>query len=394
VKRQLRKIVCFLALAIFAAVSILPGEVMAKKRQESTNKRADLKKLKSELEKKETLVKKLKTKEVSILGYLDEISRQMKNDSDRLSILENEKNLLVNEISTLNTQIGALHEEMNKTEARISARLASSYKMGKTGFLKVLLASESYSDFARKKYYLKSIVQSQNRMMEAYMTDERELSEKMDLLAKRKAGLESLSLEANARIQNLNRAKGDKLGILKAVRSEKELSIKSMRELGQAARELERMIVAIPRRKNVSHEGQFSKKMGNLVFPINGNVTAKYGEYYDPSLGVRMFSKGVGISIKDDQKVHSVDSGKIIYSGAFRGYGNIIIVDHGENYYSLYARLKTLKKIVGDSVVAGDEIATAGDPLSSGPQQFYFELRHNGQPIDPVPWFPRNSGLK
>ncbi|MCK5138313.1 MAG: peptidoglycan DD-metalloendopeptidase family protein, partial [Thermodesulfovibrionia bacterium] len=135
---------------------------------------------------------------------------------------------------------------------------------------------------------------------------------------------------------------------------------------------------------------RFEALKGKLLFPLSGKIISFYGNHTDPQLNTVIFQKGIEISAKQGQEVRAIYEGTVLYADWFKGYGNIIIIDHGGSYYSLSAHVSKLFKSVGERVEAGEVIALAGDTGSLKGNCLYFELRHHGKPLNPLKWLQNN----
>jgi murein hydrolase activator len=114
-----------------------------------------------------------------------------------------------------------------------------------------------------------------------------------------------------------------------------------------------------------------------------------YGSYRHPRLNVPAFRNGIDIAAERGEPVKAVHAGTILYSSWFKGYGNVVIIDHGDHFYSVYAHLEDVFKSVDNRVEAGDVIATTGDSGAMGAAGLYFELRHHDRSLDPLEWLKR-----
>jgi len=137
-------------------------------------------------------------------------------------------------------------------------------------------------------------------------------------------------------------------------------------------------------------EDEVIDRKGKLLFPLSGKIISYYGNRTDPQLNTVIFQKGIEISAKQGQEVRAIYEGTVLYADWFKGYGNIIIIDHGGSYYSLSAHVSKLFKSVGERVEAGEVIALAGDTGSLKGNCLYFELRHHGKPLNPLKWLQNN----
>ncbi|MGW8301224.1 MAG: murein hydrolase activator EnvC family protein, partial [Desulfobacterales bacterium] len=120
--------------------------------------------------------------------------------------------------------------------------------------------------------------------------------------------------------------------------------------------------------------------------PVKGKIVSLFGKFKNTRYQVLNFRSGIEIQTERGEPITAVYSGKILYADWFKGYGNMIIIDHGENYYTVYAHIEEAFKSTGDDVEAGEVIATVGDTGSITGPKLYFEVRHHGKPLDPMQW--------
>lgn len=120
--------------------------------------------------------------------------------------------------------------------------------------------------------------------------------------------------------------------------------------------------------------------------PVKGKITFLFGPYKNPEFNVTNFRSGIGIKVKKGDPVRAVFKGTVVFSDWFKGYGNMIIIDHGNNYHTVYAHLEEVFKATGDLVETGEVIATAGDTGLISETTLHFEIRHHGKPLDPLHW--------
>ena len=149
---------------------------------------------------------------------------------------------------------------------------------------------------------------------------------------------------------------------------------------------------AAPRERNERNErvpepqtlaGAFSALRGQLALPVRGELSGRFGS---PRSDGGLTWKGLFLTAKGGESVRAVAAGRVVYADWLRGFGNLLIVDHGENYMSLYGYNETLLKRVGDEVNGGDAVATVGNSGGGAESGLYFELRHQGKPFDPMAW--------
>jgi septal ring factor EnvC (AmiA/AmiB activator) len=183
--------------------------------------------------------------------------------------------------------------------------------------------------------------------------------------------------------------------LLADIRDQKALELAAIEALTQAADELNDKINSL--REAVRSEGQdeiesgstFSAHKGLLIMPVKGSIISLFGPYRNPKYNVTNFRSGIDIKADKGEPIRSVYKGRVLYSDWFKGYGNMIIVDHGSNYYTVYAHLEETFKSKGDQVETGEVIATVGDTGAMEGTGLYFEVRHHGKPVDPLTWLKK-----
>src|SRR5437016_2452882 len=177
--------------------------------------------------------------------------------------------------------------------------------------------------------------------------------------------------------------------VLERVAGEVRKSRKEIRVLRADEARLARLIERIGRIlvESVPEPGDrhvtFSTLRGQLRLPVRGELTGRFGA---PRGAAGTEAKGVFIRAPEGQPVRAIAGGKVVYADWMRGFGNLLIVDHGEAYLSVYANNESLLKQVGDAVAPGDSIATTGASGGNEESGLYFELRHLGRAFDPLRW--------
>lgn len=123
--------------------------------------------------------------------------------------------------------------------------------------------------------------------------------------------------------------------------------------------------------------------------PVKGKIVYFFGPYKNNEFNVVNFRSGIVIQAERGEPIRAVFNGKVLYASWFKGYGNMIIIDHGDNYYTVYAHAEELFVSKGDMVENGEVIATVGDTGSLTGTNLHFEVRHHGKPIDPLKWIAK-----
>ena len=183
--------------------------------------------------------------------------------------------------------------------------------------------------------------------------------------------------------------------LLAGVHDERKLHEKAMVELQAAQSQLSATVAALPPEKMASTG--FALEKGKLPRPVEGPIEVGFGQILNPRFNTVTLQKGVDIRAPEGTPVHALHAGRVVHVGWFQGYGNLLIVDQGDGYYTLFAHLATSGKQVDDLVATGDELGTVGATGSLKGPYLYFEIRRHGQALDPAAWMaaplPRGTAV-
>jgi len=130
----------------------------------------------------------------------------------------------------------------------------------------------------------------------------------------------------------------------------------------------------------------FSSQKGRLAMPAKGEIVGSFGRHKHPEFNSYTLSNGISIAAPTGSDIHTIYDGQVIFADYFKGYGNMVIVDHGGGYFSLYAHVSKIMKKVGAAVARNEVVASVGDSDSTRGPMLYFEIRYQGKPTDPAAW--------
>ena len=156
------------------------------------------------------------------------------------------------------------------------------------------------------------------------------------------------------------------------------MKLKTFAKRAAAAQKNQKPIAPLP-------SGSFAQSKGRLIRPVSGRVAAGFGSRRTGSA----VWQGILFSAPEGAEVSACAAGRIVFSDWLRGYGNLLIIDHGGTYMSVYANNESVLKNVGDKVTAGETISTVGTSGASDEPGLYFEIRYKGKPINPQPWLAK-----
>ena len=288
-----------------------------------------------------------------------------------------------------------LRKQIRTNEKYVARGLVALYKISWLGKFHILASANSMHEFIQRKEGLERILAYEEKIRRDLIRDQAELKKVLARLQslKDQKSIRVQALEKQTRLMSQERSLRAKL--LADIRSQKALELAAIDALTQAANELDRKINTLNTSinspapdKNVARM-PFSAHKGLLIRPVNGRIISLYGPYKNPKYNITNFRSGIDIEADNGEPVRSVFKGKVLFSSWFKTYGNMIIIDHGKNFYTVYAHLEESFKAKGDDVETGEVIATVGDSGSMTGTKLYFEVRHHGKPVNPMPWFKK-----
>jgi septal ring factor EnvC (AmiA/AmiB activator) len=137
-------------------------------------------------------------------------------------------------------------------------------------------------------------------------------------------------------------------------------------------------------------DSKFAKLRGQLPWPIAGKLISTYGKIKHPTFNTYTFNKGIGIGAAPGSDFRVIETGQVLYADRLKGYGTLLIVDHGDSYYSLYAQASQLAVRVGERVTRSQVVGKTGEGGALNGPALYFEIRHQGKPENPLEWLANN----
>ena len=343
---------------------------------------------------KKTKLTQAEQKELSTINQLNVIDKKISQNRKELTYLNRKLKNLKKEMLSTNSQLNQINQDIAQRKELFNKRLIALYKYERSGgILRTIFSSHSYLDLSQRTKFIGIILNQDIQIIHQFMEQVSLTKEKKTTLQENQKSLKKVKARILKKKSQINKQKKKKSALLKKVRSEKQTYQIAVRELEKSSLELQslidRLLKELTTRKGdfIPEDGKgFAMLKGKLLFPVSGKIISRYGNQIDPKLNTVTFQKGIEISTKRGKEIKAIYEGKVIYADWLKGYGNIIIIDHGGSYYSLSAHLSETYKSVGARVEAGEVIALSGDTGSLKGPCLYFELRHHGKPLNPLHW--------
>ena len=340
-----------------------------------------------------------RARETSLLAELEEIERRLAAKKGDVARLETRIKKAQSDVQVFRGEISKLEKQRAGQTNALAGRLRVMYRVhAPGGALPVILSGDDPVTRAVAVRHLASLAALDARLIQEYRVTSDRLADRKAREEAQQQELAGLHEDAKREQAEVDREVAKRRVILAKVRDERAYHERMVGELTEASNRLEafirelqakqRKLAKIPPPKGGIEPPAvgFGALKGRLPWPTEGRIVTGYGAQVHPRFGTRTFRNGVDIEAAVGRDVLAVHAGHVIYTGWFKGYGNLIIVDHGNEYYTLYAHIAEIEAKEGDDVRQGQRIGTVGDTGSLAGPRLYFEVRYQGKPQDPEQW--------
>jgi septal ring factor EnvC (AmiA/AmiB activator) len=376
-------------LLLLAGSRETPGAVASK----------DLDGMKRRIESEKKGLSQLQIKEGGALKALAKIEQDLDKKSKHLKVTDGQYSSILGAIEKTEAEAREVRGSISHREGLFRQRATALYRWQRSGA--PLKLAEGASDFSailkRHRYFAATLAFDRGLIGELHSETQRQenlgrqLSEQKDRLAAQKR---LLVLARAAVAQEMDKKKM----LLISLRQEKDSRLKALREMAAAAQRLQKMLDEIARRTIVrpkelpapSSPGRgLDSLLGQLDWPVKGPVSAPFGKFKHPEFAAEMVRKGIDIDAPPGDGVRAVAKGRVVFADRFTGYGRMVIVDHGERYYTIYGHLSEITRKNGEELARGEILGRVGDSDSLSGTKLYFELRKDGRSVDPLTWLKK-----
>ena len=385
--RFLKNTMLSTALCSAFALSCLPSNAYG---DDAEQQKQQLKQLDKQVNELQKLLNGFKSKRSNLQNQLrkseiniGQLQKQIRNTQTQL-------NKEQNELKKLQAKRHLLKAQKREQQLQIEQQIVSAFQIGQQKKLKVLLNQEDPEKLSRALAYYDYFNRARAEQVTAYGKTINEINTVEPAIAFRTNNLKIAKAQLQVEHKELLKNKSAREKSLTTINNSIKDKDQLLKKLYSDREELEQLIEAVEQTiANISIPSDylpFKQLKGKLSWPINGKASNRFGSRRS---GSKLRWQGINIPAKQGTNIKAVHHGRVVFADWLRGSGLLVIIDHGDGYMSLYAHNQSLLSETGDWVSAGETIATTGN--SGGQQQsgLYFEIRHNGKPTNPQPWFRR-----
>jgi len=348
-----------------------------------------------EIEKGTAELLRFTKRETSIVNSLNDIDLKLDKARKNASSLKKELADFEKEIKKATDASIKLQKRIKTSEEYASKRLVAIYKLNWLGKIYVLASAQSMYEFFHRKKVLEQVLAHDENIWQNLIDNKETLGQLLMALNAKK--MEKLAVETDLKkeIEIMSHERQNRSQLLDDIRKKRSLKLAAIESLKQAAVDLDHTVISLKSgtdltepQKNISLK-RFSSLKGLLNMPVKGKIVSFFGPHRNKKFNVTNFQSGVEIKADRGEPIRAVYNGQILYARWFKGYGNMVIIDHGDNYYTIYAHAQEIFASQGDTVEKGEVVATVGDSGSMIGPSLHFEVRHHGKPVDPLKWIKK-----
>jgi murein hydrolase activator len=352
----------------------------------------------------EALKKQLTESEGSKAGAADALKdseRAVSETSRKLYQISGQRREVNTALSRLQSRIRVVQGNIADEQATLGRLLYQQYVGGQSDAIKLVLNGEDPNEIARQLHYLSYISRARARLLSSLRENLADIEKLTGETRRKSSELHALQSEETLQMRRLEKEKAERQVVYSKVSDDIDKNRKQLSTLKRDEERLSQLIERLAKeaarknkkpRKRITNQalpdadtgsGSFRLLKGRLRLPVIGELMNRFGGQRQDS---GLSWKGLFISAKPGREVKAVAVGRVVYADWLRGFGNLLILDHGDGYMSLYGNNESLLKQVGEETRAGEPIAATGNSGGNPDSGLYFELRFQGKPFDPIPW--------
>ena len=376
-----------LIIPAFVCFSILSGPSEATSDPKPGAGHDQIKEIESKLSRQKQKLKAVHSPEKDILTYLSDLEQEVAEKRASIDKLTNKIRLAKREIGNLEGRLSALETSLRNAEFQMAKRLVALYKYARTGYLKILASASDLKQFWRRAKYVKSIMEEDRKMLVSLTHEERKHKKDISLIKELLVKKQAVKDIEKKRLASLREDLEKKVIHLMKIHKEKNFYETAVKELQLAAQNLKQTLTRIEKKDayNTARSGRFAEAKGKLPYPLEGKAIR--GDKMSGFVSERLnLHKGIFIKGSSDPEVKAIFPGRVDFSGSLKGYGKVIIINHGSRFYTISAHLAQRIKEEGDIVEEGEIIGLAGVNRHSEKPRVYFEMRRGGKNLNPLKW--------
>ncbi len=357
------------------------------------NRRKELESIKKDIDKNRSEIKKLSSRESNLMNLLKRLDNDIALITRYMKKLDDQELALKKDVNYTEFLLNKTSGNLDERKSLLKKRIRNIYKKGRYDDLDLLFNSASVSDYLRRNAFFRYIADSDRALIKGITKKQTEYENIKNRLENRLSDVHAVRNEREKEQISLEKQKNARAKVLNEVKGKKGEYTRQVRELEQRQAEINKIIAALQsaRRKKTAvplsaNFGEFGKLRGSMPWPVKGNIIKPFGTNIHPVYKTRTVNNGVDFETDDGAPVISVANGEVAYTGVLGSFGNIVIIEHSDGFYTLYANLEKIRVKKGEKVGAKSIIGSTGSTSSIDGAKLHFELRRERSVMDPTNW--------
>ncbi|UVT16786.1 MAG: peptidoglycan DD-metalloendopeptidase family protein [Nitrospira sp.] len=373
----------------WAAVVDAAGDPIAEKIE---RERKTLEALKDKIEEKRKRAEEVGKKRESVLQGIQSLDERLVHHRQDHHDIKKKLRQKDREIEEITEQLAVMRTGIQSRREAILARLRVQYMEGRFGYIKALLTADTYGDLQRRGQYLTTVSQKDYELLETFRTDMARMEQAERQRVEARAGMVAFKQNVEKKLADIRVTQKEKKVYLAKITHEKDSYDRAVEELERSASRVDSLLHELEaRRRAMAMRPPTASPLprgtrGALPWPAEGKVVSYFGRQKHPTFNTYVQRKGIEIRTTEGSSIHAVMPGSVVYADWLKGYGLVIILDHANGFFSLYAHASKILARVGEQVAEGQSIGETGDTGMIGENTLYFELREGAEPVDPLHW--------
>jgi septal ring factor EnvC (AmiA/AmiB activator) len=358
-----------LACLLAAAAALPQGE----------SREVELERLRGEIARLQARLGDVQQRERTAAGELEQTQLQLTLQETRLAEAQAAQGVASERIATLEREVGVLQARLDRVRADLRGRLSSLYRLGRAGYLRLLLALAPGQEVLPAIRQLRYLARRDGSALERFLDARSRLAAEQTELLEARGGLATWVEQERLRREKLEVVRRDQAALLARVERERRTLETRSGALAEQAQKLSNFVAFLSGRNTAPAGTPIQGFKGVLDWPAAGRVAIPFGPRLDPRYRTRVPHNGVAIATTAGAEVRSVFPGTVVFAAPFQGYGQTVIVHHPGRVFTLYAGLGQVRAAQRDVLSLGQVVGVAGD-------QLYFEIRVDNRPENPISW--------
>jgi septal ring factor EnvC (AmiA/AmiB activator) len=293
-------------------------------------------------------------------------------------------------LARIEADAAGLAAQLAQTQQAMRVRAVALYQAGNLGTLRLLFTAGGLREFLSRVRALRLLLRHDAELLARHRSESEALARAEANAREQAVARSDAERQLNERQLEFAAERAEKRKLASRLHADRTRERAALVELEKAAHALEETLANLgaeaPARDLPLGGAGFAALKGHLRAPVNGRVAQAFGRVVDADFGTQTFRAGVVFDAALGTPVQAIAPGLVRFAGWFRGYGRLVILDHGNRFFTVSGHLGELAVDVGDAVAAGDAIGTVGDTGSLSGARLYFEIRQGSQPLDPGDW--------